>query len=60
METAAHACIALAVPEIRKLLCRLVWRYLPDVMIVIQWSLWRRHHQAVARFYHYQRRAASP
>jgi hypothetical protein len=57
VETAATACIALTVPEIRKLLCRLVWRYLPDVTTVIHWSLWRRHHQAVAHFYHCLRRA---
>jgi hypothetical protein len=55
MEATAHARIALTVPEIRKLLCRLVWRHLPDVVAVIHWSLWRRHHQAVARYYHYQR-----
>jgi hypothetical protein len=56
METAAPACIALTVPEIRKLLCRLVWRTVPEVVSVIRWSLWRRHHQAVARFYHWLRR----
>jgi hypothetical protein len=60
IETAANACIALTVPEIRKLLWHLAWRSLPDVVVVIQWSLWRRHHQAIARFCHYQRRAASP
>ena len=58
METAAPGGIALTVPEIRKLLCRLVWRDLPDVAAVIQWSLWRRHHQAVARWYHWLRRMA--
>ena len=58
METAALAGIALTVPEIRKLLCRLVWCYLPDLRMVVHWSLWRRHHQAVAHFYHRQRRAA--
>jgi hypothetical protein len=46
METTAQARIALTVPEIRKLLCRLVWRHLPDMVPVIHWSLWRRHHQA--------------
>jgi hypothetical protein len=52
METATTLYIALTVPEIRKLLCGLVWQYLPQVQLVIHWSLWRRHHQAVARFYH--------
>lgn len=57
VETAASACIALTVSEIRKLLCRLGWRYLPDLRAVIHCSLWRRHHQVVAYFYHRQRRA---
>lgn len=57
MEAAPVAVIALTVPEIRKLLCRLVWRFLPNLMMVIHWSLWRQHHQAVAHFYHCRRRA---
>ncbi|CAA9569504.1 MAG: hypothetical protein AVDCRST_MAG18-1808, partial [uncultured Thermomicrobiales bacterium] len=24
-----------------------------------RWSRWRRHHQAIARFYHYRRREAN-
>jgi hypothetical protein len=52
---AAIACIALTVPEIRKLLWQIVWPQMPCVVAVIAWSLWRRHHQAVARDYHYQR-----
>jgi hypothetical protein len=31
METAASAYFALTAPEIRKLICRLVWRCLPDL-----------------------------
>lgn len=38
VEAPPAACIALTVPEIRELQCRLVWRYLPDVRIVIPWS----------------------
>jgi hypothetical protein len=57
MEASPAAVIALTVPEIRKLLCRLLWRFLPDLTVIIHWSLWRRHHQAVAHFYHCRRRA---
>jgi hypothetical protein len=53
----AAAYIALTVPEIRKLLWQLVWSFVPYVMAIVQWSLWRRHHQAIARACHYQRRA---
>jgi hypothetical protein len=35
----------------------LVWRYVPALRAVIHWSLWWRHHPAVAHLYHCQRRA---
>jgi hypothetical protein len=46
------------VPEIRRLLARLWVAPPPDVGAVWHWSRWRRRHQAIARFYHYLRRAA--
>jgi hypothetical protein len=55
--TAAVTYIALTVSEIRKLLWQLAWACVPCFEAVIQWSLWRRRHQAVARAYHYLRRA---
>jgi len=38
-------------------LWQLVWAYVPSFEAVIQWSLWRRRHQAIARAYHYLQRA---
>jgi hypothetical protein len=46
------------VAEIRKLLWRLIWAVEPAVQFVLEWSVWRRRHQAVARHCHYQRRLA--
>jgi hypothetical protein len=47
----------LTVAEIRRLLCRLVFRMRPPRWEeVISWSVWRRRHQAVAKRCHYQRR----
>ena len=44
VETTATAYIPLTVAEIRKLLWHLAWRYVPSVLAVIGWSLWRRRH----------------
>ncbi|MDQ3222001.1 MAG: hypothetical protein M3Q75_00760 [Gemmatimonadota bacterium] len=46
------------VPEVRRLLYRLLWAQPPPVAHVLGWSRWRRHHQARARRCHYQRRLA--
>ncbi len=54
----AAALIPLTVPEVRRLLWRLLWpRALPPPF-VLAWSVWRRHHQAIARRCHYRRRLA--
>ena len=52
----AEDLIPLTVPEVRKLLCRLVWavEHLSDP--VLKWSRWRRRHQARAMRSHYRRR----
>ena len=52
--------IRLTVPELRKLLLRLVWARLPQEDRVLAWSEWRRRHQHRARVYHYRRRGANP
>jgi hypothetical protein len=44
------------VAEIRKLVWRVVWAVKPIVASVLGWSVWRRHHQAMARTCHYKRR----
>lgn len=54
----AEALIPLTVPEVRRLLWRLVWGCLPTPKQVCQWSWWRRRHQAVAKRCHYKRSPA--
>jgi hypothetical protein len=54
--TAAGVLLALTVPEIRRLLVRLLPVPQPDPGRVLAWSLWRRRHQARARRAHYERR----
>jgi hypothetical protein len=46
----------LTVPEVRRLLWGVVLRAFPSVEHVLDWSAWRRHHQAVAKRCHYRRR----
>ena len=48
--------IPLTVPEVRRLLYRLIWRHHPTNESVLRWSQWRRRHQATARRCHYRRR----
>ena len=48
--------IPLTVPEVRRLLYRLIWRHHPTDESVLRWSQWRRRHQATARRCHYRRR----
>jgi hypothetical protein len=48
------------VPEVRRLLLRLVWEELSPVERVLAWSEWRREHQETARRYHWKKRLAQP
>jgi hypothetical protein len=50
--------IGLSVAEIRQLLWKLVFIVEQAADGVLAWSRWRRHHQAVAKFYHYKKRGA--
>lgn len=34
-----------SVQEIRRLLCRMIWRTLHSIEHVMSWSMWRRRHQ---------------
>ena len=51
-----EALIPLTVPEVRRLLCHLIWQSKPTAKSVLEWSHWRRRHQARARLSHYKRR----
>ena len=50
--------IPLTVPEVRKLLLRMVWDRLTPVEQALAWSEWRRAHQQRARECHYRKRRA--
>ncbi len=52
--------IGLTVPEVRRLLVRLLWSRLPGIESRLGWSEWRRAHQAFARRCHYKKRGAKP
>lgn len=52
--------IPLSVPEVRKLLLRLVWYRLMPPDDAVEWSMWRRAHQYAARASHYKKRKAIP
>ena len=51
--------IPVTVPEVRRLLTRLVWRESPPPDFVLYWSWWRRRHQARAKQCHYKRRLSN-
>ena len=56
-EVATHGeLIPLTVPEVRRLVYRLVVRILAPPEAVLHWSRWRRLHQARATRAHYRRR----
>ncbi len=48
--------VELSVPEVKHLLCRLLWTSLPPPDEVLAWSFWRRRHQARTRRSHYEQR----
>lgn len=52
--------IPLTLPEVRRLLVRLVWPLATTPTHWQAWSIWRRRHQAVARMCHYKSRGQSP
>jgi hypothetical protein len=53
--TAVGVLVTLTVPEVRRLLARIVWPQPSDLPQIPAWSTWRRRHQARARRAHYQR-----
>ena len=48
------------VPEVRRLLTRLIWTANHPADFVLSWSQWKRKHQARAKESHYQRRLSLP
>ena len=56
----ASELIPLTVPEVRRLLVRLIWHRPPDTATVLNWSRWRRRHRARAKRCHYSAREGQP
>jgi len=52
------ALIPLTVPEVRRLLIRIVWPIATDILHAIQFSEWRRMHQAYAMKCHFKTRGS--
>jgi Homeodomain-like domain-containing protein len=52
--------IALTVPEIRRVLNRVVWPQQPAPAHALHWSVYRRYKQALAKQSHYRKRGATP
>ena len=48
--------IPMTVPEVRRLLCRLLWQRPQSDDLTVRWSRWRRRHQAGASQSHRKRR----
>ena len=51
--------IPITVPEVRRLLTRLIWTESQPPHFILYWSWWRRRHQARARQCHYKRRLSN-
>lgn len=44
--------------EVRRFFVALLWGAGALIAHVLRWSNWRRHHQALAKFFHYKSRNA--
>jgi hypothetical protein len=58
LQSRAWPRIPLRVQEMRRLLWRTVLAVQQTAHHILFWSHWRRWHQAIAKYYHYQRRGA--
>ena len=51
--------IRVSVAEVRRFFVALLWGTTRVLLAhVLRWSNWRRHHQALAKFFHYKTRNA--
>ena len=50
--------IRVSVAEVRRFFVALLWGAGTLLAQVLRWSNWRRHHQALAMFFHYKARNA--
>jgi hypothetical protein len=54
----ARDLLPITVPEVRRLVYRLIWQPPPQPERILGWSVWRRRHQQRAKRSHYRRREA--
>lgn len=54
----ARELLPVTVPEVRRLVYRLIWQPPPQPEHILHWSVWRRRHQQRAKRSHYRRRSA--
>jgi hypothetical protein len=52
--------VRLSLTELRRWVWRLLFPRIWSLESILHWSFWRRTHQAVARYYHYCKRAQAP
>jgi hypothetical protein len=52
--------VRLSLAELRRWLWRFLFPRSWSLEFILHWSFWRRHHQALARYHHYRKRAQSP
>jgi hypothetical protein len=59
IQTQPGTVMPLTVPEVRRLLEKVLWQQVVPLIHVWAWSYWRRRHQAIAQFHHYRKRLLS-
>jgi hypothetical protein len=52
--------LKVSVAEVRRFFVAPLWPKVRRLAAVLQWSNWRRYHQAQAQFFHYKTRNALP
>jgi hypothetical protein len=50
--------LQVSVAEVRRFFIALLWPHARKLAAVLQWSNWRRNHQAQAKVFHYKTRKA--
>src|SRR5690606_19062372 len=60
IQTQPGTAMPLTVPEVRRLLEKVLWQQVVPLIHIWAWFYWRRRHQVMSRFYHYRKRLLSP
>jgi|GEM_PF-4775872 len=60
VQSGPWALVRLSLAELRRWLWRFLFPRSWSLELIFHWSFWRRHHQALARYHHYRKRAQAP